>query len=393
MGYEMAQNGVEMTVAAHTHVSSLISDVASIRRQFPIFASRKLHYLDSAATAQMPSAVFRAIEAFDLGMRANVYGGVYKIARDALAAYEQSRVAAARYLDANAVSEVVFTYGTTSAINLVAASFGERLAAGDEIVISALEHHSNTLPWRALALRRGVKIKVLPITSDGRLDLAALPNVVTPRCKLIAITHCSNVTGALTDVRAIVEAARSFGATVLLDGAQRAPHGPLSVRDLGGRFLRFFGSQDVRPDGNRRAVGAAGTARVHATVHGRRADDPARQRRYSRIRRSAATVRSGHSPDRSSDRVGRRNSLDGNLGLAGGGRARSDADATCARRLGGHAGCTDRRTAYDKEQNRSHLVHSRRDDVRGDLPIHGPVRCSAPPRTSLRPAFDARAGT
>jgi cysteine desulfurase/selenocysteine lyase len=227
----------------------LISDVALIRRQFPIFASRKLHYLDSAATAQMPNTVSRAIEAFDLGMRANVYGGVYKIARDALAAYEQSRLAVARYLDAKAVSEVVFTYGTTSAINLVAASFGERLVGGDEIVISALEHHSNTLPWRALAQRRGTKIRVLPITSNGRLDLAALPTVVTTRCKLIAVTHCSNVTGALTDVRAIVEAARGVGAAVLLDGAQRAPHGPLSVRQLGVDFYAFSGHKTYGPTG------------------------------------------------------------------------------------------------------------------------------------------------
>jgi cysteine desulfurase/selenocysteine lyase len=238
-----------MTVAAHAHVSSPISDVALIRRQFPIFASRKLHYLDSAATAQVPAVVSKAIETFDLGMRANVYGGVYKIARDALAAYEQSRVAVARYLDANTVSEVVFTYGTTSAINLVAASFGERLVVGDEIVISALEHHSNTLPWRELARRRGVKIKVLPITSDGRLALDALPDVVTNRCKLIAVTHCSNVTGALTDVRAIVEAARSVGAAVLLDGAQRAPHGPMSVRGLGIDFYAFSGHKTYGPTG------------------------------------------------------------------------------------------------------------------------------------------------
>jgi cysteine desulfurase/selenocysteine lyase len=152
-------------------------------------------------------------------------------------------------LDANAVSEVVFTYGTTSAINLVAASFGERLVADDEVVISALEHHSNTLPWRTLSRRRGVKIKVLPITSDGRLDLAELPSVVTPRCKLIAVTHCSNVTGALTDVRAIVEAARSVGAAVLLDGAQRAPHGPVSVRDLGVDFYAFSGHKTYGPTG------------------------------------------------------------------------------------------------------------------------------------------------
>jgi cysteine desulfurase/selenocysteine lyase len=229
--------------------SSLVSDVALIRRQFPIFATRKLHYLDSAATAQMPMAVSKAIESFDLEMRANVYGGVYGLACRALGAYEESRHAVARYLGANAESEVVFTYGTTSAINLVAASFGERLVASDEIVISALEHHSNTLPWRALARRRGVRLKVLPVSSDGRLDLGALPSLVTKRCRLIAVTHCSNVTGALTDVATVVSAAQSVGAVVLLDGAQRAPHGPLSVRELGIDFYAFSGHKTYGPTG------------------------------------------------------------------------------------------------------------------------------------------------
>jgi cysteine desulfurase/selenocysteine lyase len=239
-----------MTVVdANTTASSLISDVALIRRQFPIFANRKLHYLDSAATAQMPKCVAKAMESFDLGMRANVYGGVYALAREALAAYEQSRLAVARYLGANSASEVVFTYGTTSAINLVAASFGERHGPGDEIVISALEHHSNTLPWRALAGRRQVKLKVLPISPDGRLDLTALPDLVTKRCRLIAVTHCSNVTGALTDIGAIVEQARRVGAAVLIDGAQRAPHGPLSIRDLGVDFYAFSGHKTYGPTG------------------------------------------------------------------------------------------------------------------------------------------------
>jgi cysteine desulfurase/selenocysteine lyase len=152
-------------------------------------------------------------------------------------------------LGANAASEIVFTYGTTSAINLVAASFGERLVADDEIVISALEHHSNTLPWRALARRRGIKLNVLPVSPDGRLDMAALSGLITRRCRLIAVTHCSNVTGALTDVATVVAAARSVGAAVLIDGAQRAPHGPLRVRDLGVDFYAFSGHKTYGPTG------------------------------------------------------------------------------------------------------------------------------------------------
>jgi cysteine desulfurase/selenocysteine lyase len=237
------------TVERKPTARSGVSDVADIRNQFPIFTKRKLHYLDSAATAQMPKVVADAIEAFDLGMRANVYGGVYGLACEALSAYEHARIDIARFLGANTASEVVFTYGTTSAINLVAASFGESLGPDDEIIISALEHHSNTLPWRALASRRGVKLKVLPVTPEGQLDLAALPGLLTSRCRLIAVTHCSNVTGALTEVSTVVSAAKSVGAAVLLDGAQRAPHGPLDVARLGIDFYAFSGHKTFGPTG------------------------------------------------------------------------------------------------------------------------------------------------
>ena len=182
-------------------------------------------------------------------MRANVYGGVYKLARDALVAYEGARADVARFIGAASPREVVFTSGTTSALNLLAQSFGERLREGDEIVLSILEHHSNTLPWRALAKRRGVALRVLPVTSDGRIDLACLPDFVTAKCRLIAVTHCSNVTGAITDAAQIVAAARSVGATIALDGAQRAPHGPLEVQKLGVDFYAFSGHKTFGPTG------------------------------------------------------------------------------------------------------------------------------------------------
>jgi selenocysteine lyase/cysteine desulfurase len=132
------------------------SDPAEIKQQFPVLAREGLHYLDSAATAQMPVAVIDALHRFGTTMRANVYGGVYKLARDALAEYEGARVDVARFIGAASPRGVVFTSGTTSALNLLAQSFGERLREGDEIVLSILEHQSNTLPWRALAKRRGV---------------------------------------------------------------------------------------------------------------------------------------------------------------------------------------------------------------------------------------------
>jgi cysteine desulfurase / selenocysteine lyase len=226
-----------------------LSDVAAIRRQFPLLAREGFHYLDSAATAQMPDAVIEALHRFGTGLRANVYGGVYKLAREALAEYEGARADVARFLGAAAPQEVVFTYGTTSALNLLAHSFGERLGMGDEIVLSILEHHSNTLPWRALAERRGVVLRVLPVTGEGRIDLAQLPRLVTPRCRLIAVTHCSNVTGAITDVATVVAAARAVGAAVALDGAQAAPHGPLDMRTLGCDFYAFSGHKTFGPTG------------------------------------------------------------------------------------------------------------------------------------------------
>jgi cysteine desulfurase/selenocysteine lyase len=227
----------------------LLSDPAAIRRQFPVLARPGLTYLDSAATAQMPEIVIDALRYFGTNLRANVYGGVYALAREALGEYEGARADVARFLSAASPQEVIFTYGATSALNLLAQSFGERLQQGDEIVLSILEHHSNTLPWRALAKRRGLRIRVLPVTEEGRIDLARLPDVVTPRCRMIAVTHCSNVTGALTDIAPIVAAARSVGAVVALDGAQRAPHGPLDVQRLAVDFYAFSGHKTYGPTG------------------------------------------------------------------------------------------------------------------------------------------------
>ena len=230
--------------------TALLSDPAAIRRQFPLLARVDLRYLDSAATAQMPEPVIAALQGFSVNLRANVYGGVYKLAQEALAAYEAARADVARFLDAASPQEIVFTYGTTSSLNLLAQSFGERLREGDEIVLSILEHHSNILPWRALARRRRASIRVLPMTADGKLDLAQLRELVTSRCRIIALTHCSNVTGALTDTAPqVVAAARAVGAAVVLDGAQRAPHGPLDVRNLGIDFYAFSGHKAFGPTG------------------------------------------------------------------------------------------------------------------------------------------------
>ncbi|HTP84922.1 MAG TPA: SufS family cysteine desulfurase, partial [Alphaproteobacteria bacterium] len=222
-----------------------------VRAQFPIFAGANgtaLHYLDNAATSQVPRAVLDAIIAFETTSRANVLRGVHRLAEAATEAYDQARQRIARYANVPA-EEIVFTSGTTSSLNLVARAFGDTLSAGDEVVVSGIEHHSNLVPWQMLRDRRGVVLKILPVTDDGRLDLSALERTLTRRCKLVAVTHASNVSGAVTDVAPIMAAARAVGAKVLLDGAQRAPHGPIDIPALGVDFYAFSGHKMFGPTG------------------------------------------------------------------------------------------------------------------------------------------------
>jgi cysteine desulfurase/selenocysteine lyase len=224
-------------------------DAAAIKRQFPGVADPRLHYLDNAATAQMPEVVLGALRRFEVEARANVHEGVHRRARAATAAYDEARSRVARFLHAYSAGEILFTYGATSSINLAAFSFGALLESGDEILLSVLEHHSNLVPWQKLAERRGVVLRFLPMTADGRLDLDWLESELTDRCRLVALTHCSNVTGAMTDVARVVAAARGVGAKVMLDGAQRAPHGPVDVRRLGVDFYAFSGHKTYGPTG------------------------------------------------------------------------------------------------------------------------------------------------
>jgi cysteine desulfurase/selenocysteine lyase len=224
-------------------------DSAALKCEFPGLAAPGLHYLDSAATAQMPEIVLDTLRRFEVEARANVHEGLHIRARAATDAYNQARGRVARFLGAASEDEVIFTYGATSAINLLAYSFGSLLASGDEILLSVLEHHSNLVPWQQLARRRGVVLRFLPMTREGRLDLDRLDSELTERCRLVALTHCSNVTGALTDVARVVSAARLAGAKVMLDGAQRAPHGPLDVQALGIDFYAFSGHKTYGPTG------------------------------------------------------------------------------------------------------------------------------------------------
>lgn len=225
-------------------------DTPLLRDDFPLFATQTqpLHYLDNAATAQMHRCAFEAMREHDISTRANVLRGNHRLAEAATAAYESARRAVANFLHTRNAFEVVFTSGTTSAINLVAGSFGQLLKPGDEIVVSEAEHHSNFLPWQALRAR-GALLRVLPLDREGRIATDDLGRHIGPRCRLVAITHASNVTGAVTDVPAVVDAAKAVGARVLLDCAQSAQHGPLDARALGVDFLAFSGHKCFGPTG------------------------------------------------------------------------------------------------------------------------------------------------
>ncbi|MDP1749517.1 MAG: SufS family cysteine desulfurase [Reyranella sp.] len=227
-------------------------DVAAVRGQFPILSQiidgRPLHYLDNGASAQVPNAVLDAVRKYETTQRANVVRGVHALAERATEAYEDARAEVATFLSVQA-NEIVFTGGCTAAINLVAYSYGSLLKSGDRILLSELEHHSNIVPWQLLRSRSGIELDVLPVTEDGRIDVSALPRLLTPRTRLISLAHVSNVTGASLDVKTVVAAARAVGAKVMLDGAQRAPHGPLDLPSLGIDFYAFAGHKTYGPNG------------------------------------------------------------------------------------------------------------------------------------------------
>ena len=227
-------------------------DVDFVRRQFPILSEiidgSPIHYLDNGASAQTPVAVLDAVRKYETTGRANVVRGVHRLAERATEAYENARAEVAAFLGVQP-REIVFTGGCTAAINLVAYSYGSLLKPGDRILLSELEHHSNIVPWQLLRARAGIEIDVIPVTEDGRIDLGQLPRLLTPRTKLVSVAHVSNVTGALVDVKMLVDAAKMIGAKVMLDGAQRAPHGPIDLPSLGVDFYVLAGHKVYGPNG------------------------------------------------------------------------------------------------------------------------------------------------
>ncbi len=220
---------------------------SAIREAFPVLGRAGFHYLDSAAMAQTPGRVVEVVAAHDLAARANVHRGLHEMARLADDAYDAAREAVAGFLGAGA-DEVVFTGGCTLALNIAARALAGRLGPGDTVAVSRLEHHSSCLPWLALAAERGFELRWLAVTADGRLDPAGL-SVIDRRCKVVAVTHASNVTGAVTDIPLVAGVAHAAGAVLVVDGAQMAPHGKVDPRALGADFYAFSGHKTYGPTG------------------------------------------------------------------------------------------------------------------------------------------------
>jgi cysteine desulfurase/selenocysteine lyase len=243
-----------MSAFTATITSSTAVDVARIREDFPALQQQvhgqPLVFLDSAASSQKPVQVLEAMEQVYRATYANVHRGAYSFSMHSTDLYEQARAKIAQFIGAESSDQIVFTRNATEALNLLAYSYGRTvLQPGDEILISELEHHANYLPWLELARHCGVKVKQIPLTSDGRLDLESLDTLLTPQVRLVSFAHVSNVLGTITDPREIIERAHALGAVVALDACQSAPHMPLNVQELGADFVVFSGHKMLGPTG------------------------------------------------------------------------------------------------------------------------------------------------
>ncbi len=228
-------------------------DVASIRRDFPILQRRvhgqRLVYLDNAATTQKPLVVLERVHHFYRQTNANIHRGIHRLAEEATGLYESTRERVARFLGSRDPRGIVFTSGTTGSINLLAHSWGRWLHAGDEILVTEMEHHSNLVPWFLAAPERGAVVRYIPVTDDGRLDLTELPRLINERTRIVSLTHVSNVLGTINPIREIADAAHAVGALVSVDAAQSAPHLPLDVGLLGCDALSFSAHKVMGPTG------------------------------------------------------------------------------------------------------------------------------------------------
>ena len=227
--------------------------VQDIRSQFPILTQkvngRDLIYFDNAATSQKPLIVIDKIKNYYEKENANIHRGVHSLSQEATTAYEQARQKISSYLNAKSDSEIIFTKGTTDGINLIASSFGELLSPGDEIIISAMEHHSNIVPWQLLESRKKIKLKVVPIHKSGEIDLNAFEKLLNEKTKLLSITHISNSLGIINPINEIIRKSHLVGAKVLIDGAQSIQHEKIDLQELNCDFFVFSGHKVYGPTG------------------------------------------------------------------------------------------------------------------------------------------------
>ena len=229
-------------------------DVQKIREDFPILQrevyGKPLVYLDNAATTQKPLCVLDAMRDEYLNVNANVHRGVHYLSQQATDLHEAAREKVRQFINAQKTEEIVFTRGTTEAINLVASSFCEsQMQAGDEVLVTDMEHHSNIVSWQLQAQKYGIVVRHLPITDDGRLDLSALPALLTAKTKLVSVAHVSNVLGTVNPVEEIIQMAHEHGIPVLVDGAQSAPHMQIDVQAMDCDFFAFSGHKMYGPTG------------------------------------------------------------------------------------------------------------------------------------------------
>ena len=229
-------------------------DVAKIRRDFPIL-ERQIHgkpliYLDNAATSQKPKSVVEALVNYYTKSNANVHRGIHSLSEEATALYEGARAKVTRFIGAPKPDTIIFTRNATEAINLVSRAWGmKHVGAGDEILLTEMEHHSNIVPWQMLAQARGAALKFIPVSADGRLLLEELPRLLSDKTKIVAVTLMSNVLGTINPVKEIVQAAHARGIPVLVDGAQGVPHLPINVLELNCDFLVFSSHKMLGPTG------------------------------------------------------------------------------------------------------------------------------------------------
>lgn len=229
-------------------------DIEKVREDFPIL-SRKVHdkplvYLDNAATTQKPLCVLDAMRDEYLNENANVHRGVHYLSVQATDLHEQARETVRRFLNAESASEIVFTRGTTEGLNLIAATFSEAMMEpGDEVIVSVMEHHSNIVPWQLAARRKGIRLRVIPMTDDGVLDMEAYDNLFNEKTRIVSVAHVSNVLGTVNPVEDIVRMAHDHGVPCVVDGAQSAPHVKVDVRKLGCDFYVCSGHKMYGPTG------------------------------------------------------------------------------------------------------------------------------------------------